>query len=459
VNSKRLRILIITHSAVLPTGLAEVTRLVFDALLRKYPTRYEIEQIGLKHVEAVAVAAPNWHIYPTKAAVRKDGRQGFSKCDLQGEETFRTLLPLVKPDIVFAFNDPQNLEYLCAGSTERTYKLILYVTFDGFPIPPDFNYLLKADRLITMSSFSRAAFLTSHQLNSSEKVAVIYPPADTSRFHPVSEKEKVELRREFLPRWMPSTAFVLGWVGLNQWRKQVWVLYEVMSLLRKGQYFVCTNCRRTALLHLGLTTRFLMEGAPGRLDQNPELSGTCPHCRTGHLEIAEPLDDIFLWLHMADGPNCCWPVDSLEKLYGLREGRDIYYTDRCSSTKHFRPDAMSRLYQLWDGLLYLSGGEGFGMPLFEAMSTGLPIIYTNYSSHAELVANANGGVPVGGLLLPEPHTCILRMVADLQQVLDATRMLYLDHELRWKLGANGREFTKRHSVDTQVDEWHQLFQS
>ena len=106
------------------------------------------------------------------------------------------------------------------------------------------------------------------------------------------------------------------------------------------------------------------------------------------------MEDVFLWVHMPDrGPEDTWPVDLLERLYDVRNGRDLYYTESCRSMPALAPDNTPTLYQLWDRLLYLSGGEGFGLPPWEAMSVAIPVVYSNYSSHAELLttAQASGG--------------------------------------------------------------------
>ncbi len=120
---------------------------------------------------------------------------------------------------------------------------------------------------------------------------------------------------------------------------------------------------------------------------------------------------------------------------------------------------MARLYSVWDALLYLSGGEGFGMPAWEAMCAGLPVIYSNYSSHAELLNNAKAGIGVGGILQPEKHHCIWRMIADMPETIMGIRRLYYNTDLRRELGRNGRQYASRHSVKIVAAEWHKIFQS
>jgi glycosyltransferase involved in cell wall biosynthesis len=435
--------------------MAETTRLIFNTLLQKYPKHYEIHQIGLKHVYAVTTA--NWQIHATKTIKSSDGRIGLDKQDVAGQKTIRILLPTLEPDIVFAFNDPQHLDHLCIDATQRKHKLILYVNFDGFPVPPLFDYLFKADCVVTSTDFSRRAFLASHRHNEAEKVKFMYSPADIARFAPISDFERTELRRDLFPSWMPPTAFVLGWVGLNQWRKQVWVLYQVIHLLRTGRYHLCPDCGWTRLIDSQASTEFPMSGVPTGFDTC--ISNSCPRCGSCGVQQAEPIRDIFLWLHMPkDSRQNIWPVDLLQKLYDIQPGRDIHYTDSCCAGGHLAPADMPILYHLWDGLLYLSGGEGFGLPAWEAMCSGIPIIYTNYSSHAEFVRLPGAGLPVGGRLQPEPGTCILRLLADVAEALEAVRNLYFHREIGTALGRRGRAFAEQHSTEVQAARWHRLFQ-
>jgi len=84
-------------------------------------------------------------------------------------------------------------------------------------------------------------------------------------------------------------------------------------------------------------------------------------------------------------------------------------------------------------------------------------VYTNYSAHGEFLTRGQAGLPVGGILQPEPKNCIWRMVADVPQAVEAVRRLYLDRKLARQLGANGRAFVQQFSIETQVEAWHRTF--
>jgi len=454
----KTRILIVTDSPVLPSGMAEATRLIFSTLLDKYPDRYELHQVGLFH--CYAVAKPRWPIYPTMAGKGPDGRLRFAPEDKYGQKTAPGCIARLKPDIVFGFGEPQRVAHLCVPREKRPHSLVLYVNFDGLPVPESFCTALRhADLIFTKSEFAKDVLAHALPDYPASKLGYVYSPADTRRFAPASAADRAELRRNLLPPWMSQDSFLLGWVGRNQWRKQVWVLYKVIHYVRTGAYLVCGLCGRVSLFDWDPMRRRHVTAAPACLESRPNCRyDTCHHCQSDQAHQAEPMSDAYLWLHMPEEPEQDWPVELLEQQFGLKRGQDIYYTEGHQLKAALSPDDMPALYNLWDCLLFLSGGEGFGLPAWEAMCCGLPVIYTNYSSHAEFLGRGGAGLPVGGILQPERETCIWRMVADVPQAIEAVRKLYSNRELGERLGSNGRRFAGRFVPEIQAERWHGVFQ-
>ena len=282
---KTVSILVVTHSAVLYTGLVEICRLIFSSLVRDFGNKYSISQVGLFHGSAVVM--PMWPIMPTRKQVLPDGSEHFDPRDEFGFVTATEYIETHQPDIVFVFNDPQHVEFFCRSFPNRHWKLVIYVTIDGCPVPRGFDCLFGADRLLTMSDFSRKALLHSCAGRGESEIGVAYAPADTERFHPVSEEERSEIRKQQLPRWMGESPFVLGWVGRNQWRKQRWVTYRLMQLIRTGNYRLCRRCG-AARVH--------------------ESLGGCG-CGGTAWGGAKPIADVVLWMHHPSG--CAggdWPL-------------------------------------------------------------------------------------------------------------------------------------------------------
>jgi glycosyltransferase involved in cell wall biosynthesis len=453
----KTKILIVTDSPVLPSGYAETTRLIFSNLLIKFPDQYEIHQLGL--FQCYAVTTPKWPVYPTMTFKNRQGKLEFVPEDKYGEKTFFRILARVRPDVVFAFGDPHTVLYLCRSPKERSYRLILYLNFDGVPVAPHHGQILdNADLIFTKSEFSMQVAARCLPMIAREKLAYRYSPADTRRFSPVAEVTRAEMRRDLFPSWMPTDAFVLGWIGRNQWRKQVWVLYKVLHYLRSGEYLLCQSCERVSLFDWDPTRQADLNAVPLAVESRPGRDyNICGQCGSSNVEQAKPLADLFLWCHMAEEHQSAWPSQVLEAQFGLSRDGDIYYTPDHGLKSALAPDDVPMLYRIWDGLLYLSGGEGFGLPAWEAMCAALPVVYTNYSAHGEFLARGRAGLPVSGILQPEEKSCIFRMVADVPQVIEAVRLLYFNRVLGREFGANGRAFAEQFGIDTQVEAWHRTF--
>jgi glycosyltransferase involved in cell wall biosynthesis len=93
------------------------------------------------------------------------------------------------------------------------------------------------------------------------------------------------------------------------------------------------------------------------------------------------------------------------------------------------------------------------------MACGLPIVYSDYSGHAELASRGSVGLPVGGIMQPEPGSGILRIIADPMEAVQQIRSLYNDPALGRGLGANGVSFVKAFSKPVIAKRWRAIFRN
>jgi glycosyltransferase involved in cell wall biosynthesis len=444
-----MKILLVGESSILPTAAGEIVRTLFGGLLKKYPKKYEVEQLGLQHT--FGVEQPKWPIHPAKL-----GSDGLSITYHSQVCKFHEIVLHLMPDIIFVIGPPHIFAEVSSSFDFERSKLVFYLKPQGFPISANLRACLDhADAVITMSHWCKAQLLAKSKVTCAEKVRVIYPVADSSKFKAATTKEKVVLRTDMFPECLPGSGFLLGWVGRNRWRSQIWVVYKLLHYLRSGEYFVCSNCGGITLCELQPIANSAV-----KLNESRPNSGAheCQHCSAKDIREAEPLLDLFLWMHVAlDDPHGAWPLHWLEHQYSVTRGRDLYYTEGYSFQSGLTPQDMPQLYQLWDCLLYPGGGGGSGLTVLEAMNCELPVIYTNHDSHAEFLNDANAGIPVPGILQPEAVTNYWRMVADLPSLVGAVRALYYDDQLRRDLGVNGGRFGMRHNVEGFIEAWDGLF--
>lgn len=114
-------------------------------------------------------------------------------------------------------------------------------------------------------------------------------------------------------------------------------------------------------------------------------------------------------------------------------------TDSVIFTGYLSDEQLAYLYKKAYALVYPSIMEGFGFPLLEAMSCGLPIITSNTSSLSEIASNA--------AITVEPH--------NLEELVEAYNML-LDSKKYNELVEAGYNRYKRFSWDETAFLFHRL---
>jgi glycosyltransferase involved in cell wall biosynthesis len=110
------------------------------------------------------------------------------------------------------------------------------------------------------------------------------------------------------------------------------------------------------------------------------------------------------------------------------------------------PWDMPNVYESTGIFLFPSGRASFGIPMAEAMSCEIPVVTTNYGSHAEVVGNQ-----AGILLQPTEEVMVKHVyskkawtntVPSAESIADSTLKLIYEDELREKMGKAGRERVK-----------------
>jgi glycosyltransferase involved in cell wall biosynthesis len=114
---------------------------------------------------------------------------------------------------------------------------------------------------------------------------------------------------------------------------------------------------------------------------------------------------------------------------------------------------MVKLYNSFSVLLLCSGGEGFGLPLLEAQSTGCPVVTTDYAAGPELVG-AGLTVPWNDYVIYNTagtHT----VLADVDKMAEAlTKIMNADRE---KLAKRARAFAEKYSWENVLKTYWEPF--
>ena len=206
-----------------------------------------------------------------------------------------------------------------------------YPSDGGAGLPKGCDQILKKINVpVGMAKFAQKQVKDYHGINAE------YIPLglDPKRFYPMSQKERNELR----VKYGFKDKFVIGVVARNQPRKALDRTIKSMRL------------------------------------------------------IADQIPNAILFLHLdPDDPAAPWKIQELVKRYNL-ENRVVY-----SGMKAFKGigwDKMNGIYNVMDCFLLTTTGEGFGIPLIEAMACEIPVVATDYTTTPELVLNNKAGLGI-----------------------------------------------------------------
>lgn len=455
---KPIKLLLSTDSAIVHTGLAETTRLVFRRMLEKFPGKYEIEQLGWFHMPGHRSAEEvPWKIHPTRMT-----EQGFDPADKYGQQSFEKVRAEFKPDIVYVNGDLWCFDHLLNSPTRNTFRLITYYTIDGEPYyGHDFHpnkssawgtKLSRADRVVVLSEYGKHVLTHSCPELKEDDPTVIYHPVDLQRFNPVQYDDLQEYRRSIYASGIPTDAFIMGWIGRNQFRKQNYKMWETLHHIKHGDYIECEECGRVTRKEIDRATRVARPVGKLRLYDPDYDYKTCWYCSSSNILEGQPLDDVLLWMHM-NKTDPGWKVPDLVHQWDIAD--KIIHPSYIEQAFGLKPEELAQLIASWDCMLYLSGGEGFGIPPYESMASGIPVIYSNYSSHADFCQH--GGLPVRCDLIPELAFSINRALADVNDAIAKVLWGYRNRRAFKALGLKGREWCESKSIDAIVDQWDAVF--
>ena len=93
-----------------------------------------------------------------------------------------------------------------------------------------------------------------------------------------------------------------------------------------------------------------------------------------------------LLLHMDWNDAMGWKFPQFAKQYGIEEYLMPPLMGTLDAGQAIDEEAMANLYNCMDVFVLPTAGEGFGIPSLEAMSCGVPICLTNYTTGYELIA-------------------------------------------------------------------------
>lgn len=272
-------------------------------------------------------------------------------------------------------------------------KTVFYFPSDGGgSIPLGAENILKhMNKAISMSEFGKLQVEKNHKI----PITCIPHAVDTKNYFPMTTEQKQKLRKD----WNLEGKFVIGSVARNQGRKMLDRTIKSFALYAKG------NPNAILLLH------------------------------------TDPNDH-----------SAIFPIQNLINRYNIQN------RVRFSGMRYFAGfdySKMNDIYNLMDVFLLTTSGEGFGVPIIEAMAAEIPVLVTDYTTTKELVKDTNSGLAIELVGTtpgenPEFHCneiingtmtgnfIVERGICDIKDCAEKLKVLE-NNELRLIMGKNGRK--------------------
>lgn len=246
------------------------------------------------------------------------------------------------------------LKKLCDN---RGIKTLLYFPIDA-PIEPEWANIIEAvDHPVAYCNYGLSEAckaleieaedksVTKRRRRAKDRIKVIPHGVDTARFRPIPEEESANLRatirRGSFKGQISETDFLMMAVSQHQKRKGIAQMLDVLAVLKK---------------------------------KFPEI----PAKLYMHMPI----------MNEQEGTDLRVMATQL----GIVNGRDVFYGDGFFQRGHAMAteDTLNGFYNAADLLLTTSYGEGWGLPITEAMAAGLPVAGPNHTSIGEILADDRG---------------------------------------------------------------------
>ena len=115
---------------------------------------------------------------------------------------------------------------------------------------------------------------------------------------------------------------------------------------------------------------------------------------------------------------------------------------------------------IFDVHLLPTQGEGFGIPILETMSCGVPQIVTDYTAHVEWCKDSSILIPVTPLddfITGIPHP-VERAIPKVTEIIKALESMYKNKGLRETLSKNARAVAEKMTWEATIPQWDKVIQ-
>lgn len=422
---ERKRILVMTDSPKLHTGFAGVGRRIFEYLQKT--GKYEIQSIGWFHQDT-----PEDVTYPI-LTTQKDPTGKILAEDKYAHKSFTGYVEKFNPDLVWTLGDMWMVDHVKDSPLRKNFKWVGYFPIDGHPSPSKWGAVVE-DMDVAVA-YGQYGLEVIKQRAPKANLQYVYHGVDTKVFHPLSDAEKMNARKSIIG--VGEDKKVIGIVARNQPRKAFDKLFEAYFYILNGAYIRCNKCGKITVFPYDVIKRLIYK------------KDKCKYCTSEDVSIGTPRDDVRVYIHGAI-VDCGWDLLDLQHDYNLK-GK-VLVNPGLRVGVGVNEFTLNGVYNSFDIFTLPTRGEGFGLPILEAMSCGIPVVVTNYSAHPEWCGES-GELVNPAVLEAEPLTNIRRAIIDINEYVWSLLRLLDDSDLRKKYGSAGREQAKKMDWSIICKQW------
>lgn len=364
----KIRILTISDDPRSNTGFGKVHKNIINSI--KDNERYYVTSMGwyspthaqtksqIYNADGLSIVSdPDYRIIPVASS------------ETYGIPTFKKVVDFFRPNIVITVGDPWMVDGIAKFKEQYEFIWIGYVPIDGLDMPVKFKGTLsQMDYVVTYGRFG-SQVLASTDFDMT-KVTEICHGVDEKLYTPsnkIQAREKLEI---------PTNPFLVLWVGRNIHRKRVDVMLEAFSKFISPS-ISCRNCG--AIYFKG--------------HSNYEYIDSQKRCLSCQLNLEEDQiikfrgrEDCMLFLHTTSF-DIGFEINEYIHKYGLN-GK-IIAPSNLQVGMGIPEEDMATIYNAADVFVNTSTAEGWGMPIHEAMASGVPVVVPDFGGYIESLVQKN----------------------------------------------------------------------
>lgn len=330
--------------------------------------------------------------------------------DSWGKDIFDQVVYGERPDVVLTIGDPWFYDYLTDPNqckSRNLFSWVGYLAVDGEKIGgglPNFwgKVVVSMDRVIAYTDFGKDALLKSFPFLEG-KLPVIYHGVNEKDYYPLPP----EVKKKFRGRYTFQDRFIFLCVARNQGRKNWPELFKAWKIVQE--------------------------------------EGMCPGA--------------VLWPHTYFYDPAGHNIDDLLATFDLAGSQSIVFFSQIARGSSFsklisKPE-LNILYNMSNALVSI-GGEGFGLPVIEAMAAKVPTLVLNESATGELGGEERSFLVEAGHYLTGRYLTE-RPVPEPRAIAEAMQQMYKDEGGRTYCADKAYRFALDHTWTKVGEQWVAFF--